>query len=419
MMNKTKKPLQIKYCSVKSLIPYTNNARVHSDEQVSQIMSSINEFGFTNPILINNKKEIIAGHGRLMAAFRLDLDQVPTIELSQLTKTQQRAYILADNKLALNASWDDDLLNIELSDLKDLDFDLSLIGFGIDELDEIMLPMLDEGLTDPDDVPAVEEIPISETGDIWTLGEHRVMCVDSTLKDDIEKLMNGEKADTVFTDPPYGMSLNADWSSAKSPLKFAKEKNALGGNKYKNVIGDHDDFDSKLIQTIFDNFGYCKEIFLWGADYYSEYLQNKNTGSWVVWDKRLDESADKMYGSTFELCWSKAKHKRMLARIKWAGIFGTEKEFDRKRHHPTQKPIALVEWFFEYYSLLNKKNVVDLYGGSGSTVIASEKHNINCYMMEIDPHYIDVIVRRWQAFTGKVATTQHGKTITIADEANS
>ena len=142
---------------------------------------------------------------------------------------------------------------------------------------------------------------------------------------------------------------------------------------------------------------------MWGADYYAELLPNKNDGSWVVWDKRGDESADKMYGSTFELCWSKAKHKRMMARVKWAGIFGMEKEHDKKRVHPTQKPVELVTWFFDYFSLKDKKNVVDLYGGSGSTIIASEKVGKSAFVMELDPKYCDVIVKRWEDFTGKKA----------------
>jgi DNA modification methylase len=279
-----------------------------------------------------------------------------------------------------------------------------MLGFSVDELDALLNPtQLTDGLTDEDAVPDVPEEPTTKLGDIYQLGNHRLMCGDSTSIDAIDKLMNGQKADMVFTDPPYGMFLNADYSGAKSSLGFFKEKGVKGGKKYDNVIGDHDDFTPELINTVFASFGYCKEIFLWGADYYAELLPNKNDGSWVVWDKRLDESADKMYGSTFELCWSKFKHKRMMARVKWAGIFGTEKEFDRKRHHPTQKPVNLVSWFFDYFSLKDKKNVVDLYGGSGSTLIAAEKSGKNSYVMELDPKYCDVIVKRWEDFTGQKA----------------
>ena len=232
------------------------------------------------------------------------------------------------------------------------------------------------------------------------------MCGDSTSIDAVDKLMDGQKADMVFTDPPYGMFLDADYSSMKS-----KFKGSSGGAKYDNVKGDHEDFNPEFINTIFAAFGYCKEILLWGADYYADLLQDRNAGSWVVWDKRGDESADKMFGSTFELCWSKARHKRMLARVKWAGIFGTEREHDKKRCHPTQKPVDLVTWFFDYYSMQDKKLIVDLFGGSGSTLIACEKTNRDCCMMELDPKYCDVIIKRWQDFTGQQAIHEEtGKT---------
>ena len=395
--------MQIEKRLLSDLIPYINNSRKHSDDQVAQIAASIKEFGWTNPILVDGDNGIIAGHGRIMAAKKLGMTEVPVIELAHLSKEQRKALIIADNKLALNSDWDTNLLAIELKDLQDLGFDLNLTGFDGDELANLLKPEQVDGLTDEDSVPEVLEEPKTKLGDIYKLGNHRLMCGDSTSVDAIDKLMNGDKADVVFTDPPYGMFLNADYSGAKSSLGFFKEKGVKGGKKYDNVIGDHDDFTPELINTVFASFGYCKEIFLWGADYYAELLPNKNDGSWVVWDKRLDESADKMYGSTFELCWSKAKHKRMMARVKWAGIFGTEKEFDRKRHHPTQKPVNLVSWFFDYFSLKDKKNVVDLYGGSGSTLIAAEKSGKNSYVMELDPKYCDVIVKRWEDFTGKKA----------------
>jgi DNA modification methylase len=387
---------------IDTLIPYARNARLHDDQQIAQIAGSIKEFGFNNPILIDKDNGIIAGHGRVMAARKLGLTEVPTILLDHLNETQRKAYILADNRIAINSTWDNEMLSVELTDIKN-DINLAMLGFNVDELNAILNPTQLEGLTDEDAVPEVPEEPKTKLGDIYKLGNHRLMCGDSTSIDAVDKLMDGQKADVVFTDPPYGMFLNADYSGAKSSLGFFKEKGVKGGKKYDNVIGDHDDFTPDLINTVFASFGYCKEIFLWGADYYAELLPNKNDGSWVVWDKRLEESADKMYGSTFELCWSKAKHKRMMARVKWAGIFGTEKEFDRKRHHPTQKPISLVTWFFDYFSLKDKKNVVDLYGGSGSTLIGAEKVGKNAFVMELDPKYCDIIVKRWEDFTGRKA----------------
>ena len=389
---------KIEWLSVETLIPYAKNARTHSDEQVAQIAGSIKEFGFNNPVLVDKDNSIIAGHGRLMAARKLGMDKVPVVELGHMTEAQRKAYVLADNRIALNSGWDTSMLSLELQDLKD-DIDLSLLGFDPDELDALLNPIVEtDGLTDEDAVPDVPDEPKTKLGDIYILGNHRLMCGDSTSIDAVDKLMDGHKADVVFTDPPYGMFLNADYSDMSS-----KFKGSTGGNKYDQVIGDNHDFSPELINTVFACFDYCKEIFLWGADYYAEHLPNKNNGSWVVWDKRGDESADKMYGSTFELCWSKARHKRMMARVKWAGIFGMEKEHDKKRVHPTQKPVELVAWFFDYFSLKDKKNVVDLYGGSGSTLIASEKVGKNAFVMELDPKYCDVIVQRWEAFTGKKA----------------
>ena len=393
--------LKVTYCDPADIIPYAMNSRTHSDEQVAQVAASIKEFGFTNPILVDEFNVIIAGHGRLMAAKKLGLDQVPTITLEGLTEAQRKAYVIADNKLALNAGWDDQALQTELERLQELDFDLALTGFDPDELAKLLKPEQIEGLTDEDEVPEVPDDPVSKEGDIWVCGNHRVMCGDSTSIDCIDKLMHGKKADMVFTDPPYGMFLDADYSDMSS-----KFKGTSGGKKYDNVIGDHDDFKPELIQTIFTAFNDCKEIFLWGADYYADLLPNRNEGSWVVWDKRGDESADKMFGSTFELCWSKARHKRMLARVKWAGIFGLPKEHDKKRWHPTQKPVELVNWFFDYYSMADKKIVVDLFGGSGSTLLACEKTGRGCMTMELDPKYVDVIVKRWQDFTGKEAVLE-------------
>jgi DNA modification methylase len=390
---------KIEWLSVETLIPYAKNARTHSDEQVAQIAGSIKEFGFNNPVLVDKDNSVIAGHGRLMAARKLGMDKVPVVQLGHMTKAQRKAYVLADNRIALNSGWDTGMLSLELQDLKD-DIDLSLLGFDPDELDQLLNPVEEtEGLTDEDAVPETPVEPKTKLGDIYILGNHRLMCGDSTSIDDVEKLMNGQKADMVFTDPPYGMFLNADYSDMGGKNSMTKKS----GNKYDQVIGDNEDFSPDLINTVFACFDYCKEIFLWGADYYAEHLPNKNNGSWIVWDKRGDESADKMYGSTFELCWSKARHKRIMARVKWAGIFGINKEHDKKRCHPTQKPVELVTWFFDYFSLKDKKNVVDLYGGSGSTLIASEKTNKNAFVMELDPKYCDVIVKRWEDFTGKKA----------------
>ncbi len=216
--------------------------------------------------------------------------------------------------------------------------------------------------------------------------------------------MNGNKADMVFTDPPYGMNLDTDFSNMIPSLQFQKDKGQGKGKKYSQVIGDNEDFKDELVTTIFDNFDYCKEIFVWGADYYPELLKDYKKGNFIIWDKKSNEEVeesnfDKTYSSGFEVCWSKNKHKKEIVRCLWVSCFGTEQEFDHKRHHPTQKPTKLSRWFIDKYSRENDL-IVDIYGGSGSTLIACEQLNRKCYMMELDPHYISVIIERYINFTG-------------------
>jgi DNA modification methylase len=372
---------------------HPNNPRFIRKEKLESLKRSISEdpkLLTVRPLLVNPQMEVFAGNQRLRACIELEWEAIPCHVLDW-TEEEQRRAMIKDNAAA--GEWDQDMLanEWEVEELKDMGLDLDW-----DEPEET------EGLTDPDDVPEVPEEPTTKPSDLWILGDHRLLCGDSTKAEDVERLMNGEKADMVFTDPPYGMRLNADYSSAKARPDMAKAKGLLGGKKWDNVIGDHEDFTAELIHTIFKCFPHCKEVFLWGADYYAELLPNKNEGSWLVWDKRLEESTDKMYGSCFELCWSKNKHKRDIARVKWAGVFGVEQEHDRQRSHPTQKPTALAQWFFERWG--NKGDIVaDIYAGSGFTFLAAEKTGRKCYGMELDPKYCDVIVKRWEDFTGKKA----------------
>lgn len=385
--------LKIEYVDINSIKPYKNNAKLHPQEQIEQIKKSIEQFGMDDPIGIW-KDEIVEGHGRLIACKELGYKEVPIIRLDHLTDEERKAYTLAHNKLTMNSDFDIDILNDELMnfdtiDMTDFGFDLDL---GIEEEKEII----------EDEVPDVPEEPKAKLGDIYQLGNHRLMCGDSTSEEDVEKLMNGVKADMVFTDPPYGMNLDTDYSNMKSEIF----KGGIGGKKYEQGIVD--DFNPKMIDLILSL--NVKETFLWGADYFAELLPNKNDGSWIVWDKRAngnddikeDYSSDKMYGSCFELCWSKNKHKREIARVKWAGIFGMSNQDQNKRFHPTQKPLELCNWFIKKYSDDNN-SILDLFGGSGSTLIACEQLNRKCYMMELDPHYIDVIIQRWENFTGEKA----------------
>ncbi len=385
---------------VEALIPYAMNSRTHSDAQVAQLAASIREFGFTNPILVDEQSNLIAGHGRLLAARKLGLTEVPAVVVTGMDDRKRRALIIADNKLALNAGWDEEALRVEMEDLG-ADYG-ELMGFSQEELSDILnAGEPTEGLTDEDEVPEVPEQPVTVLGDVWVLGKHRVMCGDSTSIDAVDKLMDGQKADMVFTDPPYGMFLNTDYDSM-----FAADKaHRKTGKRFDEVAGDHDDFGPELISTIFTAFPDAKEVFIWGADYFSDLIPNRKDGSWVVWDKRTNENMDKVSGNTFELCWSKQKHKRLIARILWSGHHGMAKDDTKTRVHPTQKPVELVSWFFDQWGK-DCKSVADLFGGSGSTLIACDKTARTARLMELDPKYVDVIVKRWQDFTGKQATLE-------------
>lgn len=386
------------------------NYRKHSDKNKSLINKSLKECGAGRSIVIDNDGEIIAGNGIYEQAQKLNIPtKIIETDGSELVVVKRTDLKTDDEKRKQLAIMDN-----STSDSSEFYLDMLQADFDVEQLQDWGLDVEFESLEEQeiieDEVP--EEVETKcKLGDIWQLGNHRLMCGDSTSITDVEKLMDGAKADMVFTDPPYGMNLDTDYSSMKNNLDFAKEKNFTGGKKYAQGIVD--DFKPEMINLILSLS--IKETFLWGADYYAELLPNKNDGSWIVWDKRAnnnddikaDENSDKMYGSCFELCWSKQKHKRDIARIKWAGVFGTEKEFDHKRHHPTQKPTALVQWFLNRYSKENWK-ILDLFGGSGSTLIACEQLNRKCNMMELDPHYCDVIIQRWENLTGKKAELLNG-----------
>ncbi len=369
--------------------PYDKNPR-KNENAVKYVKESIRQFGFKVPIVIDSNRVIVCGHTRLLAAKSLGMTEVPCIMADDLTDDQVKAFRLADNKVGEFAEWDLDLLGDELDAIADAsDIDMGDFGFdlsGDDEETEIV----------EDEVPEEVE-PVCQHGEIWRLGEHRLMCGDSTSEDDVAKLMDGEKADLVFTDPPYGMNLDTDYSSMQG---FGQ------GGKYD--AGHVDDFTPDMVQAVLDL--NAKETFIWGADYFAELIPNRNDGSFIVWDKRAneggtieqDESSDKMFGSCFELCWSKTKHKRDIARVKWSGMFGMNQTTDAKRVHPTQKPIALVAWFLNRYGK-DGDIVADIFGGSGSTMIACEQLGRKCRMMELDPHYCDVIIARWKKFTGQNA----------------
>ena len=375
--------LEIAYVATTDLIPYANNPRTHSEQQVAQVAASIQEFGFNNPILIDEHNSIIAGHGRLAAAQKLDMNTVPTILLEGLSEAQRKAYVIADNKLTENGGWDYDLLAVEIERLKELDVDIDLTGFDPIELDTILEPEVVEGLTDEDAVPEVPDNPITKRGDVWILGNHRLMCGDSTSIDDVDKLMDGNKVDMVFTDPPYGIDVGNQSQGKGGGLA---KKIDYGANNWDKDI-PHEAINISI--TLSDN------CVLWGGNYYADKLPPSQC--WIVWDK---DNGDSDFADV-ELAWTSYDKASRILKWKWAGMLQQDMKNKEKRVHPTQKPTALAEWTFNKFNC--GKNIADLFGGSGSSMIACEKTNRNCYMMELDPKYCDVIVDRWQLFTGKTA----------------
>lgn len=371
--------------------PYEKNPRKNA-EAVKYVKASIEKFGFKQPIIVDSNRVIIAGHTRLEAAKSLGMAEVPCIVADDLTDAQVKALRLADNKVAEFSEWEMNLLGEELGELAEIsDIDMGEFGFDLSEFDNI--GMDEETGVEEDEVPEEVE-PVCKKGEIWLLGEHRLMCGDSTDAEAVEKLMDGEKADMVFTDPPYGMNLDTDYTKMKG--------NGRKGKKYERVIGDNEDFSPKLISTVFDNFGYCNEIFLWGVDYYFDLIPNFKDGSLIVWDKTLQTNGDAGYNSEFELCWTKTPHKKEVIHFNWFRYFGLSLQDIKTREHPTQKPLQVILPYIEKYS--NEKGfVVDIYGGSGSTLIACEQLNRKCRMMELDPHYCDVIIARWEKLTGQKA----------------
>ena len=380
--------MQIKEVEITALIPYAKNSRTHDDAQVAQIAASIKEFGWTNPILVDGDKGIIAGHGRLMAARKLKMDKVPVIELSGMTDAQKKAYVIADNRLALNAGWDNAMLTIELKDLEDEGFDLSLTGFDDSELDALLNPIEEtEGLTDEDAVPDVPEEPKTKLGDIYILGNHRLMCGDSTSIDAVEKLMDGNKADMVFTDPPYGVD-------------------------YKGINNDSRDGLEDLLRGVFANYIttaksgasiYCFHSDRCADVFHKVFREFFHFSSMIIWAKNSLTLSQTDYQSQHEPClygWMNNGSHSWYSDRKQTSVW----QFDKERvvGHTTPKPVALVE------KAINNSSkggdlVIDLFGGSGSTMIAAEKIGRCSRIMELDPKYCDVIVKRWEDFTGKKA----------------
>jgi len=398
---------------IEKLIPWAKNPRTHSDAQIAQIAASIEQFGFNNPILVDTKAGIIAGHGRLLAAQKLGLEEVPVIVLDHLSEAQKRAYIIADNQLALNAGWDEDLLRAELAALQAENFDVDLLGFEDEELARLLAAQeATEGLTDEDAVPELPQTPVSVTGDLWILGDHRLLVGDATKQADVEKLMAGDFADLVFTDPPY----NVDYEG------YTEERLKIRGDRMS---------DAEFKQFLESAFQAFRAIAKHGASLYV-----CHSSSWQREFQNALESAG--FEVRCQIIWAKNTFAWGFGRYKfqhepifyahvaeqkdsWYGDKSQSTLWDEKkpaanRIHPTAKPVELVE-----RALLNSSKagdiVADLFGGSGSTLIGCERRGRKARLMEIDPKYADCIVQRYQEYTGRKATLDGGKTFeAIAQE---
>jgi len=400
--------LEVIWQSVKKITPYAKNSRTHSDEQVAQIASSIKEFGWTNPILIDEDSTIIAGHGRLMASQRMGEEQVPTIVLKGLSDAQKRAYVIADNKLALNAGWDNEMLALEIEELMGEDFNTALLGFDQKEIDNLLAEANKvAGNTDEDDVPELPEEPTAKLGDLYQLGRHRLLCGDSTDVTLVDELMDGELADLIFTDPPW----NVNYGATKHPSW-----------KQRSIQNDHmgvEDWQEFVS-------GFCSSLFIAskpGAPIYMVMSAQewpvvdatlRDTGfhwsSTIIWAKDTLVLSRKDYHTQYEPIWygwnDKASRLINVKDRKQSDLWNIQRP-KRSELHPTTKPVELIEKAINNSTEASGR-VIDFFGGSGSTLIAAEKTGRTCNSMELDPKYVDVIVKRWEDFTGNKAELLNG-----------
>lgn len=387
------------------LVPYARNSRTHSDEQVGQIAASIAEFGFTNPILAGSDGVIVAGHGRLAAAQKLGLEVVPVVVLDHLTPTQRRALVIADNRIAENAGWDEAMLRVEIAALQDDEFDLALTGFDADALAELMAgdEPENEGQTDDDAVPDVAETPVSRPGDVWLLGGHRLLCGDATVAASYKQLHGEAMVDMVFTDPPYNVNYA---NSAKDKMR-GKDRAILNDN-----LGDG--FYDFLLAALTPTIAQCRgAIYVAMSSSELDVLQaafRAAGGHWstfIIWAKNTFTLGRADYQRQYEPIlygWPEGAQRHWCGDRDQGDVWNIKKP-QKNDLHPTMKPVELVERAIRNSS--RPGNVVlDPFGGSGTTLIAAEKSGRQARLIELDPKYVDVIVRRWQDWAGQQATRE-------------
>lgn len=395
-----KKLLEVVYRPVADLLPYARNSRTHSDAQVAQIAGSIREFGFTNPILIDEERGIIAGHGRLAAANRLGMTEVPTIMLAGLSKAQIRALVIADNKLALNAGWDNDMLKVELGELQTEGFDLNMIGFSEKELNGIM-GELRTGLTDPDDAPPAPVEPVTRPGDLWLLGKHRLLCGSSIVATDVARLLDGVKPMLMVTDPPYGVNYDPTWRD-----RVRRADGSRVGVGARGKVENDDQNDWREAWALFPG----DVAYVWHGSLHTARVAESLEASGfalrsnIIWDKTRLVIGRGDYHWQHEPCWYAV---RKGGKGHW---FGDRKQttvwqiphIKSETGHGTQKPVDCMRRPIENNSSPGQV-VYEPFSGSGTTIIAGTQTDRIVYAMELSPAYVDVAVHRWQNFTGKKA----------------
>ncbi|MFC0178990.1 site-specific DNA-methyltransferase [Thorsellia kenyensis] len=391
----------IKKININELMPYAKNSRTHSEEQIKQIAKSIEEFGFTNPILTDGQNGIIAGHGRVLAAKQLGITEVPVIELSHLSDEQKRAYIIADNQLALKAGWDHDLLKAELLDLKLMNFDISLIGFSDDELGLLLFEDELETAGEDTEPESIQETYVSERGDVWIMGPHRLMCGDSTSLDDMASLMNNELADLWLTAPPYNVAYEGG-----TPEALTIMNDSMSDSDFRQFLVDcYTAADSAMKPG--------SSFYIWHAD--SEGYNFRGSAvdiGWkvrqcLIWNKNSMVMGRQDYHWKHEPClygWKEGASHNWYSDRKQTTVIEFDKPL-RNGEHPTMKPVGLFEYQINNSS---KKGdiILDSFGGSGTTLIACENLKRKARLMELDERYCDVIVKRWQTHKGKQAVLE-------------
>ena len=390
---------QYKTVSVAELVPYARNSRTHSPQQVDKIAASIREFGFLNPVIIDGQNGIVAGHGRVLAAQKLGMTTLPVIEAAHLTEAQKRAYVIADNRLALDAGWDNDLLKVELGDLGEAGFDLSLTGFEIDEIESLLAPEPEPGLTDPDATPEPPADPVTRLGDVWILGKHRIMCGDSTDADAVAKVLNGVSPHLMVTDPPYGVEYDPTWR-ADAGINHNKQK--MGRVENDNRA------DWSEAWALFPG----DVAYVWHGGLHAGTVANSLTAcgfeirAQIIWVKDRFALSRGHYHWQHEPCWYAVRNQgHWTGDRKQATTWNIAARDDSGVGHGTQKPVECMARSIRNNSSPGQA-VYEPFSGSGTTIIACEMEGRVCHAIELNPAYVDVAIKRWQDFTGKAAVLE-------------